>query len=140
MAAIKGDFKERNRKSCQMNTLGTAVDMACTNDNIYIPFLSKIHMRTLQEQPEHTLSSVSTTFTTSSSHCRLLLNTTAVAYASRQNLNSGQSCKQFLIEQSNLKCYRLFESFCDPADLNTEKHDIRMTFPSALFSQLLSSQ
>lgn len=55
MAAIKGDFKERNRKSCQMNTLGKAADMACTNDNIYIPFLSRIDVRTLQDQPEHTV-------------------------------------------------------------------------------------
>lgn len=53
MAAIKGDFKERNRKSCQTNALGTAVDMACTKDNIYIPFLSKIDVRTLQDQAEH---------------------------------------------------------------------------------------
>lgn len=68
------------------------------------------------------------------------VNTTTVASPSRQNLNLGQSCKQFLIEQSNLKHYRLPESLCDLTDLNTEKHDIRMTFPSTLFSQLLSSQ
>lgn len=95
MAAIKGDFKERNRKSCQMNALGTAVDTACTNDNIYMPFLSKIHVRALQEQLEPTVEILLvqiTEFSISFYHSRLLLNATAVAYVSGQNLNSGQSC------------------------------------------------
>lgn len=94
MAAIKGDFKERNRKSCQMNALGTAVDMACTNDNIYIPFLSKIHVRTLQEQPDPTIEILLVRiieFATSFYHSRLLPNATAVAYVSGQNLNWDQS-------------------------------------------------
>lgn len=56
MAAIKGNFEKKSRKSCQTNALATAVDMACTNDNIYIPFLSKIAVRTLLwDQPEHTV-------------------------------------------------------------------------------------
>lgn len=94
MAAIKGDFKERNRKSRQTNALGTAVDTACTNDNIYIPFLSKIYVRTLQEQPEPTgeiLLVQIIEFATSFYHSRLVLNAAAVAYVSSQNLNSNQS-------------------------------------------------
>lgn len=92
MAAIKGNFKERNRKSCQMNALGTAADTACTDDNIYIPFLSKIHIRTLQEQPEPTVEILLVQiieFAVSFCHSRLLVNT--VGYVFGQNLNSGQS-------------------------------------------------
>lgn len=92
MAAIKGNFKERNRKSCQTDALGTAADTVCTEDNIYIPFLSKIRIRTLQEQPEPTVEILLVQIIESAvsfCHSRLLVN--VVAYVFGQNLNSGQS-------------------------------------------------
>lgn len=59
MAAIKGNLKERNRKSCQTNALGAAVDTACTNDSICIPFLSQMHRGSLRKHPEHVVETPS---------------------------------------------------------------------------------
>lgn len=91
MAAIKGNLKERNRKSCQTNALGTAVDTACTNDNIYISFLSQMHEGSLQKHPEHAVETVSTVLATSFCHCKLWPNATSIANVCDQVLNSGQS-------------------------------------------------
>lgn len=91
MAAIKGNLKEGNRKSCQTNALGTAVDTACTDDNIYISFLSQMHVGILQKHPEHDVETVSSVLATSFCHCKLWLNATSTAEVCDQVLNSGQS-------------------------------------------------
>ena len=127
MAAIKGNLKERNRKSCQTNALGTAVDTACTNDNIYISFLSQMHEGSLQKHPEHAVETVSTVLATSFCHCKLWPNATSTANVCDQVLNSGQSF-------ANIKHHRLLRCTCNLADLNSEKGDIQCdpSFPTAL--------